>query len=232
MTLNGTLSDLGATQLVQFPHFGRKTGELLVFNEDKEARFYYNQGKLIHASMGLIEGIEVLIDVIGWTDGAFEFRLGVKSDRKSIEQDFHQVLMMALVQKDERAKEKSDMNGQSSSSVIFNRVTKILEQFVSSTPFVVFTCLLDSKASIVSESEVSGDVAKDLNRIQKVLYPFISAYPRELTKLNLVDRKGIITLVCIKGNQYVVVFSNLEASIGVATMKTEKLVSLLESELS
>lgn len=232
MTLNGTLSDLGATQLVQFPHFGRKTGELLVFNEDKEARFYYSQGKLIHASMGLIEGIEVLIDVIGWTDGAFEFRIGVESDRKSIEQDFHQVLMTALVQKDERAKEKKDMNGQSSSSLIYDRITKILEQFVSSTPFVVFSCVLDSKASIMSESEVSEAAAKDLTRVQKVLYPFISEYPRELAKLNLIDKSGIVTLVRIKGSRYLVVFSNSDASIGVATMKTEKLVSLLESQLS
>ena len=52
MALKGTLADIGIIDLIQFPHAGRRTGELVVTADDHEGRLYYDKGSLVHACLG------------------------------------------------------------------------------------------------------------------------------------------------------------------------------------
>ena len=73
MALNGTLADLGIVDLIQFPHKGRRTGELVVTGAKDEARLYYIDGKLSHVGVGKLSGIEGLVEVVSWLEGEVEF---------------------------------------------------------------------------------------------------------------------------------------------------------------
>ncbi|MBN1656648.1 MAG: DUF4388 domain-containing protein [Deltaproteobacteria bacterium] len=231
MTLRGSLSDLGSVQLVQFPYNGRKTGELFISNRNAEARFYYHEGNLIHAATGKKTGIDVLIDVLGWTDGEFEFRTGVRPERRSIEQDLHQVLMMALVAKDERERRNSQMHEEKSPELIKKRIQKLLDEFVTSTTYVQYSYIQDSNTNVIAISRALQS-RDNLKRMQDTISSFVRSYPGELGRAFFESEEGMITIMRLVGKRYLIMFTNPEASLGMITVKAGKLAASLDETLS
>jgi len=100
--LTGTLADIGIVELIQFPHTGRKTGELLINGKEMKARLFYDNGALHHALAGENEGLAALIEIVDWKEGQFEFHLNIRSEKKTIQLDLHRAVMQALKVRDER----------------------------------------------------------------------------------------------------------------------------------
>ena len=112
--LRGQVSDFGIVQLLQVPHAGRRTGELNIFPGaeearranrnrltddgllDDEAKLYYTEGQLTHATFADLHGFEAVVEVLSWRDGDFEFREGVQADVNTIDHGLHTVLAHAL----------------------------------------------------------------------------------------------------------------------------------------
>jgi len=70
MALKGTLADLGIVDLIQFPHAGRKTGHLMITGPDGDARLFYENGALVHASLNDIHGMDALVRIVDWGEGS------------------------------------------------------------------------------------------------------------------------------------------------------------------
>lgn len=102
MALRGSLEDMDVFELVQFPHQGRKSGELILVGTEHEARLYYDKGKLVHARYMEVEGMPVLEEVLGWDEGDFEFRPNEEPPHTTIEMDLHRAVMHALKARDEK----------------------------------------------------------------------------------------------------------------------------------
>ncbi len=97
MALLGSLMDIGIIDLLQFPHTGRKTGVLVVASPDDSARLHYLDGKLVHAITADVSGQDVLTEIVGWTEGEFEFRTNTApSEEHTIHADLHRAIMQAL----------------------------------------------------------------------------------------------------------------------------------------
>lgn len=80
MALSGTLEDLSFAEIVQVINQGHKTGDLIIRRKSEQARIYFADGEIIHASMTApppaspVEGAEVVYRLLGWKEGDFEFK--------------------------------------------------------------------------------------------------------------------------------------------------------------
>ena len=116
MALKGTLKDMAIIDLVQFPHSGRKTGHLIISGTDGEARLSYEKGSLVHAALGDVSGMDALVRVVDWNEGAFEFLPDVEPEARSIDLDLHRAVMQALKMHDELKRKKSERQARETSS--------------------------------------------------------------------------------------------------------------------
>lgn len=116
MGLKGTLADLGIVDLIQFPHAGRKTGEMTITGKAGEAKLYYEKGALVHAVLDDHTGMEALVLLVDWTEGSFEFNPDVEADVRTIQVDLHRAVMQALKLHDEMKLEEEQKRAQQSSA--------------------------------------------------------------------------------------------------------------------
>jgi predicted regulator of Ras-like GTPase activity (Roadblock/LC7/MglB family) len=231
MALSGTLADIGIVELVQFPSNGRKTGELIIAGPDDEARLYYLDGSLVHTNVGELSGMEGLVEVVSWSTGEFEFRMGVECEPRTIELDLHRVLMLALKTRDERAeaarKRTGTGNSETGGSNVVEKVQNLLEKLVGSTDALNGAYLLSSDGSIIAkaQTDVSSE-EKDLKTVMNQITLFYENYAREkLGRIFLEDDEGILHASRIGSSHIAVIGAGREVSLGVVSMMMNKLVT-------
>ena len=228
MALNGTLTDMKTIDLVQYPHAGRKTGELVVASPSGEGRLYYQRGRLSHAALGDKSGMEALIEVLGWTEGEFEFRLGVETDRSTIELDLHRAVMHALKLRDERQAEQR----QSSSNDERARVESELRAFIGATPSILHAALLSPDGATVGQA-AGEDAPADAAATQRSLQALLASYPRVPVKRVFVeDPSGMVVLTRLASGRVLVVMSDTRAPLGAIAMQTGKFALALDGDAS
>ena len=230
MALSGTLSDIGIVELVQFPSNGRKTGELIIAGTDDEGRLYYVEGALVHVAVGDKLGMEGLVEVVSWTTGEFEFRMGVESDQRTIDMDLHRALMLALKKRDERAEQARQNIGKdegASASEISSKTTAVLMDIVDSNDALGGAYLISDDGKILAMAE--GDGAVDTDTFQGLLNQLAGLYGNyQRTKLGRVfldDDEGILHGARLATGHIAVIAANKGASMGVVSMLMNKLVS-------
>lgn len=108
MAFNGNLSEFGVVALLQLPSTNHLSGKLILEQAGNTAEFYYNKGKLVHATLGAITGKQALVEVIDWIDGDFAFDSSSNTKEITIKKDLQNTLMWALKERDERKKLKDE----------------------------------------------------------------------------------------------------------------------------
>ncbi|MBI5509664.1 MAG: DUF4388 domain-containing protein [Deltaproteobacteria bacterium] len=104
MALSGSLSDMNINDVLQLPAMGRQAGELKLDHNGQTARFYYNEGRIVHGVLGAKRDEDALVDALGWTTGDFTFTQGIAAPKKTIEEDLHRLLMRVAKKRDEQRK--------------------------------------------------------------------------------------------------------------------------------
>ncbi len=232
MALRGTLADMGIVDLIQFPHAGRKTGELIIVSPEDEARLYYDKGKLTHAALGDQQGEAVLVDVVDWSEGEFEFRTDVMADEQTVEADVHRALMQALKIRDERrmsadAEEGKDMSSDRLASALAGR----LKQFLTRNDYARYACAMNLEGELLAEAVVSHDPPSGQERIRASLQALVSTYPRPgLQRVFLEDEEGTLVLHRLDERHALVVVADKSGSLGAVSMGVSKLADGLREE--
>ncbi len=225
MALQGTLEDLGIIDLMQFPHAGRKTGELVINADGRQARLYYQKGALIHASLGDVEGIEALVQVVDWTQGAFEFIGEERSVQKTIDLDLHRAVMQALKIHDElkeaelrrKAQQSVETKGEDES------LSGKLSEFVSSNDFAVHACVLSQDGALKGASTLKSEPPEDIQRLRSVIHTLLRDYPGgKLNKVYVLDGAGTLLLTKLGNGDSLIVMAGKEASLGAVSMNVSR----------
>ncbi len=230
MALNGALADLGVVDLVQFPHAGRKTGELVIAGAapGQEAHLFYAKGKLVHAALGRAKGLAVLVDVLGWSDGRFEFKADVPAPETSIEIDLHRAMMQALKIRDELKEEarRSAEQGAAPADVS----AAVLRQFVEAASWALFAGVLGADGAIAAQASV-GKPPEGLEALRASLHALSSGYPRRaLKRIFAEDEEGAVVLVRLASGGSLLVVAGKGAATGVVSVGVGKLAAALEGE--
>jgi len=226
MALNGTLDDMNIIDLIQFPHSGSKSGELVIANNNKEAKLFYDQGNLVHASMGTLDGEDVLVEVVDWHKGEFEFHKEKKASKKSIEKDLHKVLMNALKASDDRKQQQSLEIAESTFDIVNNDLSQVLKNCISANESVLFTCILNNDGAIQTQAQNEEITLEFIDIIIDTLQILLKSYPRKgFSKLVLEDDSGVVALSRLDSEKKLVLIVDKGTPMGAASMTMAKLAS-------
>jgi hypothetical protein len=231
MALKGTLKDMAIIDLVQFPHSGRKTGQLVISGTDGEARLAYQNGSLVHATLGEASGIDALVSVVGWLQGSFEFLPDVEPEVRSIEMDLHRAVMQALKMHDELKREEAERQAKETSKGGAGEEDLIarLSEFAGATDFALHVCVLDSNGKVRASVNGPEGVPERIDEIRTAVHSLVQTYPRSpIRRLLLEDDFGTVALVGFQGGDSLIVVANKEASIGSVSMSIGRLASRLQ----
>ena len=231
MALKGTLEDMAIIDLVQFPHSGRKTGHLIISGTDGEARLSYENGSLVHATLGNIYGMDALVRVVGWNEGTFEFVPDAEPEARTIELDLHRAVMQALklhdeLKKEEEEKRAKEVSGQEEGD---EALTTRLSEFVGSNDFALHACVLDSSGNVRATVDGPDGSPEGIEKIRSALHSLARTHPRgTLRRILIEDDQGNVTLVGLRDGGSLIVLASKGASLGSVSMSVGRLAAGIE----
>ncbi len=227
MALQGSLSDIGAVELVQFAHTGRKSGELLLASPDQEAHLYYEQGQLVHASLGTTEGLDVLVEIFGWAEAQFSFTAGVRANARTIHLDLPRALMSALKMRDDRmaaSRVTPPEPGATTEQGLRAQLASIVARFVSGTPHIQYACVFDAKGRTLAESGGTTGNVEELDQLKAVVRDLVTGHPRgELEKIFLIDAMGTVAASRLRPAGLAMAVAAERAPLGAVSIAIAKL---------
>ncbi len=101
MAMQGNLRDMAVADLVQHNCQDRKTAQLTIYNHEEEANLYFKDGTIAHASLGDIQGEEVVYQILSWVEGTFALETGVTPPTTSIQRSWSALLIEGARRLDE-----------------------------------------------------------------------------------------------------------------------------------
>jgi hypothetical protein len=226
MALKGTLKDMAIIDLVQFPHSGRKTGHLIISGTDGEARLSYEKGSLVHAALGDVSGMDALVRVVDWNEGAFEFVPDAEPESRSIDLDLHRAVMQALklhdeLKREEEVKRTREASGREEGN---EAITTILSEFIKSNDFALHACVLDSGGQTRTEVDGPDGPPEGIEQLRSSLHSLVRNHPRgALRRMLLEDDLGTIALVGLRDGGILIVVASKGASLGAVSMSVGRL---------
>jgi hypothetical protein len=237
MALRGSLDDLAVVDLIQFVHQARQTGALQLKGAGQEARLFYRQGALVDARSGPHAGLEVLIRVIDWTSGEFEFLAGQESSETTIDMDLHRAVMMAVKLRDERKAEEERQQAERAAQAKArahagngHAASEQLKQLVSMGDFLLHLCLLDGEGRLLGEAHGSRAENRDLAPVVAAMAEFARTYPRgEMKRMFIEDEAGTVVLAGVPGERLLLAIADRGAPLGAVSVTLGKLLAKLDA---
>ncbi len=231
MALKGTLADIGIIDLIQFPHSGRKTGHLVISGTKGEARLSYESGALVHVKHGDMSGMDALVRVVDWNEGAFEFLPDEQPEDRTIELDLHRAVMQALKLHDEIKKQAATESSPESSGtnesneVLVAKLTKFLE----ANDFAVHVGILGPDGAVRASVDRSEGLSPGTEELRMSLHSLMQNYPRTpLSRILVEDAQGTTVLIRLKDEGCLILVAGTEASLGAVSMNASRLAAGIE----
>lgn len=113
MAMQGNLKDMNLADLIQHICLDKRTVWLAVKHGQQQAILFLDEGKIVHAELGDVEGEEVVYEALQWQQGTFKFEAGRKSPRKTIDRHWSTVLLEGARRLDE-SNQSSNSSGKQS----------------------------------------------------------------------------------------------------------------------
>lgn len=101
MSLSGQLSDLSLAELIEFFCNQHKTGRLKISYPQGSGFFYFQNGALVDAKIGVLNGVEAVYFALTLDNAAFKFSNAFPPTRRSIHQPWAHVALEGLRRMDE-----------------------------------------------------------------------------------------------------------------------------------
>lgn len=113
MSMNGQLSDLHLSELIEFFCNQRKTGRLKIDYPLAPGVFFIHEGELVDAKVGALNGKDAVFFALTLTSATFDFSPGMGSSRRTINESWASVVLEGLRRIDEGAMPDFDVfNGE------------------------------------------------------------------------------------------------------------------------
>lgn len=99
--LSGSLQEKNFPEAFQLAMAYGKSGSLVLKNGDREGRVYLNDGNVVHAIYGELEGEEAFFELSVWNEGQFSYVVGEPLPKTTIQTSGTSLLMEATRRMDE-----------------------------------------------------------------------------------------------------------------------------------
>ncbi len=142
MALQGNLSEMSVADLIQ--HYGQnqKTTRILIQHHDEEADIFFQQGKVMHATLNGEQGEGVIYRILTWEDGQFTIAADVNPPAVTVDRSWSGLLLegarrldetgsnMAVVdiEQEQKFKEKQPMAAKRKSDLLAEALQALVEE--------------------------------------------------------------------------------------------------------
>jgi len=104
MALEGNLQDMNVADLIQHNCQERKTARLDIRHRNQQATLFFEGGNVKHATLGDLQGEEVIYRILDWQDGTFSLEVGPETPHRSITRSWSGLLLEGAKRLDEANK--------------------------------------------------------------------------------------------------------------------------------
>lgn len=101
MAVQGKLKDIGLSSLISVNCNEMNKAHLQIQREDEEASIFFEQGNIVHAAMGELEGEDVLYKLLHWEDGEFTLEQGIAAPKQTVQKAWSGILLEGMRRIDE-----------------------------------------------------------------------------------------------------------------------------------
>ncbi len=229
MALKGDLGDLDVADLVQL-HCQAGTRARLTVKHDEEAiALYFDDGQVIHAEGGGLEGEEAVYALLTWETGEFEVEQGISPEVTSIAVPWSGLLMEGMRRLDEQRhqeelqyleKESEEMAEQTRSE----RLANMLRNLVNNSADVKGAAVV-SRDGLIMRAELPSQAEQV--RVGAVAAAILSLSGRSVEQLKRGEFKqtlvqgseGNIIIVAAGENALLVALTASDANMGMVFLE-------------
>lgn len=108
MALQGNLSDIHASDLIQLNCQSGARARLDARRGDEHIALYFDKGEIVHAQMGDVQGDEAVYELLTWESGTFAVEQGVDPPTQSITLPWSALIMEGMRRLDESQQEQRE----------------------------------------------------------------------------------------------------------------------------
>jgi len=238
MAFYGTLQDLSIVELIHQLHVTRKTGELIIIGDDEEAKLFYEKGILVHAVMGNLRGLGVVVSIAHWTEGEFEFRQGVKTSSRTLNWSLCGIVMDAIrrhgnlklgegtvANLESKGGHVQDASAQQFSDFI---VFKALIEYFGENSFAQYGCVIDADRTMLIEVCDRNVGPSDIEDFRRALFEkYSQSVSTGVASVKLQDGDGTIVTIHLGQDRTLMVLNQNTSSIGEGVDEMNRLASTL-----
>ena len=108
MAVQGNLIDISLSSLISINCNEMNQARLQIINRDKEGTLFFDEGDIVHMTLGSQEGEDVIFELLTWEDGTFELTKDVRAPKRSVQTSWSHLLLEGLRRIDEQSLSQSD----------------------------------------------------------------------------------------------------------------------------
>ncbi len=108
MAVEGDIKDFEISSVVQLLCTERRSVGLVVRRRGEEGVLYLQEGEIVHALLGPLQGEEAAFQLLTWQDGTFHITDRVRSPAHSIRTGWRHLLLEAARQMDESVRDRAE----------------------------------------------------------------------------------------------------------------------------
>jgi len=174
MAMRGSLSDLQLPDLVQVMSMQGKSGRFVLKNEEEgEVGYVYlEEGQVVHAEVGNIEGEFAIYKIAPWSKGEFVFEPDVPAPKRSIKKSNASLMMEAARRLDEwKVLQKKIKSVQAIPKFVIFDINDKRKINLNTAEWLVLS-KIDGKRTI---KQIAEEVRLPVFEVGKILYGLVTA---------------------------------------------------------
>ncbi len=90
--LQGDLETSRCSEIIKILSLGKRGGRLLLTSGSETGSVYFNDGRLVHAKCGQLEGVKAIYEMAAWSSGSYKFFIDESTDLITINQPTEDIL--------------------------------------------------------------------------------------------------------------------------------------------
>ncbi len=106
MALEGNLRDIEIEDLIQLNCQSGARARLTAQHNDQESTLYFDDGDVVHAQLGDLEGEEAVYELLTWETGTFELERDVGPPARTVTTPWSALIMEGMRRRDERRQQE------------------------------------------------------------------------------------------------------------------------------
>ncbi len=227
----GSVSDFQLSDIVQLNCLGRLTSALEVRNEQEVGYIYFEEGNIVHAETGYLEGENAFYYIMTWQGGEFAVKRNMQAPRETIQKNWQSLLLEAMRRLDESSEGMLEEKEREKRQII-HKIRWALNPLIKirGVDFILvhnqagfpITFLPDSEEGNIEATELGNQISVFLNDVKK-LRKHLQAHPPVFWEMRF-GNLLLISQKVPKRDAYISLLADPASNIGLLRIEMNRAV--------